>query len=95
MNIGIYLAGLAYDDGQKVFLCPSKDPHYLNIEFNSGVSEEKLAEVYPVTWQKLMESDLPSFYQAFTNKSTSDCMTPTISQIISLEPDFLKIVPPN
>jgi hypothetical protein len=95
LNIDIDLPGLARDDGQKVFLCPSRDPHFLNIEFNSGVSEEKLADAYPVTWQKLMNTDLPSFYQVLTNKSNSDCITPTLSQIISLEPDFLKIAPPN
>ena len=95
LNIDIDLTGLAHDDGQKVFLCPSKDPHYLNIKFNSDVSEEKLSNAYPVIWQKLMNTDLPSFYQVFTNTSASDCITPTLSQILSLEPDFLKVVPPN
>ena len=95
LNLDVDLAGLAHDDGQKLFLCPSTDPHYLNIQFNSGMSEEKLAEGYPVTWQKLMDTDLPSFYQRYTHPSASECISPLLSQIVTLQPDLFKISPPN
>jgi len=87
INLGILLAGRAYYDGEQVFLCPSKEPHYLYLQINPERPLKDLEATYPVTWQNLSGTDLNTFYQTFTGENAFDvCVTTTMDQLLTLQP---------
>ena len=87
MNLVVGVGALAYYDGEKVLLCPSKDPRQLGVEINPEQPLSKRQDVYPVTWQMLTETDLNTFYNMFTT-SPDACITTTLAQILILQPSF-------
>jgi len=89
LNLEVFIAALAYYDGQDLFLCPSKDPHYVWIEINPERPLKELPGFYPVTWQALTGTDLNVFYQMVTNGTNPDaCIKTTVEQILTLHPSF-------
>lgn len=89
LNLEVFIAALAYYDGQNLFLCPSKDPHYLWMEINPERPLQELQGFYPVTWQELTGTDLNAFYQVITNRTNPDaCIKTTVEQILTLHPSY-------
>lgn len=87
INMSILFGGMAYYDGEVVYLCPSKEPHALYININPERPLKELQNVYPVTWQILTGTDLTAFYQSFTGDNAFDvCTTTTMYQILALQP---------
>ena len=88
-NLVVVIGALAYNDGENIFLCPSKDPHDLGIEINPERPLLERQAFSPVTWQALTGTDLESFYEVFTDENNPDaCVTTTLEQIQALQPDF-------
>ncbi|HZU86985.1 MAG TPA: hypothetical protein VFF78_05850 [Anaerolineaceae bacterium] len=88
-NLVIVLPTLAYYDGETLFLCPSEDPHNLEIDLNPTDTEANREELFSVTWQALTDTDLDAFYQMFTHETSLEaCITTTIEQIMTLQPWF-------
>jgi hypothetical protein len=89
INLHILLSGMAYYDGNTVFLCPSKEPHALYLEINPERPLKELQNVFPVTWQALTNTDLDAYYQKFTSGNAFDaCVTTNLEQIQTLQPYF-------
>jgi hypothetical protein len=89
LNMVVDLSGLAREDKGEIFLCPAIDPHYLDIEYNPNLDQEKIATFLPVTWQELMGVDNLTFYQQFSDqKNWPACITTTVNQILSIDPYF-------
>lgn len=89
INLHILVSGMAYYDGETVFLCPAKEPHALYLEINPERPLQELQNVFPVTWQALTGADLNAFYQTFTGENTFDvCVTTNLEQILTLQPSF-------
>lgn len=87
INLNILFAGKAYYDGEKVFLCPSKETHYLRLEIDPEFSLNELESFYPVTWQNLTVTNLDNFYKIFTDENSFDvCVTTSLEKIFSLQP---------
>lgn len=49
INLQIILGAMAFYDGQSVFLCPSKEPHYLYLEINPERPLQESRNAFPVT----------------------------------------------
>ncbi len=87
LNISILIGGMAYYDGDTLFLCPSKESHALYVDINPERPLKDLQNVYPVTWQMLTGADLNTFYQTFTSKNAFDeCITTDIGRLLTLQP---------
>jgi len=87
INLHILLAGMAYYDGEQVFLCPSKEPRYLDLQINPERSMKDREAIYPVIWQNLSGMDLNIFYQTFTGENAFDaCFITTLEEILTLQP---------
>jgi len=87
INLHILVGGMAYYDGESVFLCPSKEPHYLLIEINPERPLNELQDVFPVTWQSLTDTDLNAFYQTFTGDNAFNiCAKTNLEKILTLQP---------
>lgn len=89
LNLEVFIAALAYYDGQNLFLCPSKDPHYLWMQINPERPLQELQEFHPVTWQELTGTDLNAFYQVVTDGTNPDaCIDTNVEQILALHPSY-------
>lgn len=87
INLHILIGAMAYYDGETVFLCPSKEPHYFYIEINPERPLKELQNVFPATWQALTGTDLNAFYQTFTGEDAFNvCVTTNFEQILTLQP---------
>jgi hypothetical protein len=87
INLHILLGAMAYYDGETIFLCPSKEPHYFYIEIYPERPLQELQSVFPVTWQALTSTDLDAFYEMFTGENAFDvCVTTNLEQILTLQP---------
>ncbi len=86
-NTTVNVSGRGRYSENGLSICPSTDSHNMSVEINSGVSLEKLEEVYPITWQATTNTDSESFFQHFTQKSDT-CTTVTMEQIQTLQPWF-------
>jgi hypothetical protein len=89
MNLNIGIGGLAYGNGEDVFLCPSKDPHSLGIDINPERPLRDIQQFTPITWQALTGTDLDAFYRTFTDETNPDgCVKTTLKKIMELDPYF-------
>jgi hypothetical protein len=87
INLQILIGAMALFDGQSVFLCPSKEPHYLYLEINPERPLKESQNAFPVTWQALTDTDLNVYYQIFTVENAFDvCVTTNIKEILKLQP---------
>jgi hypothetical protein len=88
-NMTTVIGGLANYDGETLFLCPTSDPHELGIQINPERNLNERQEFFPVTWQALTDSDLPTFYRKFTDDIRSDaCIETTLQEVEALQPTF-------
>jgi len=89
INLLLNLDGLAYYDGENLFICPTKDPRDLEIEINPASNQKHREEVYEVTWEELTGTDLDAFYKMFTDPANLEsCITTMLDQIEALQPGF-------
>lgn len=87
INLHVLVSGMAYYDGEDVFLCPSKETHALYLEINPERPLEDSQNVFPVTWQALTDTDLNEFYVTFTGENAFDmCTTTKLEKILTLQP---------
>ena len=84
-NMDILIGATPYYDGSQLIVCPSSDPHHLNIKINPERPLSELQQFTPITWEELTGTDLEAFYQYFT--ATPDaCIETTLEEIQTLDP---------